>query len=111
VSDGDPWAFDPDAPPRGRHFKWGVNGQTGQLLVWEVRFNGAADAGPFHVDVLSEAWGRDPDLPADVLGGCSIAENTVRIWHFAGQPTPDEVLAWVSDSFPGLHIITPEHAE
>ena len=56
-------------PIDGTEYKWGINGASGELTIWQV--GGPGDGHPDHLSVLSQRWGRD-DLhqPGDLLGSC-----------------------------------------
>ena len=90
----------------GTEFKWGLNGETGELTIWQV--GGPGDGHPDHAGVLSEAWGRD-DLyqPGDLLGTTYVDQNAVKILaHHCTELSdlPEPLLAWARESFPDHEI-------
>jgi hypothetical protein len=86
------WSPDPSPPP-GRQFKWGLNGETGEFVVWEV--GGPGDGFPSHADYLEPAWGRDVPSPLDTLGAAGIEPS--RIWLLATRnEVPAEAAAWLA---------------
>lgn len=48
--------------------KWGWNGQTGQVDVWKT-IGGSSDGKPYHRDVLTQLWGRQPVTFTGGIGG------------------------------------------
>ena len=92
----------------GTEFKWGLNGETGELTIWQV--GGPGDGHPDHLGVLSEAWGRD-DLyqPGDLLGTTYIDQNSIKIFAYRSTLTelselPEPLLAWARETFPNHEL-------
>lgn len=103
--DGD-WT--PQLEPReGREYKWGRDGQTGHLTIWEI--SGPGDGLPTHDEQLSKDWGRpDHYRPGDILGTAFISDDTVHITIYgadsqSAQP-PEQLLAWTHTNYPGLPV-------
>lgn len=85
-------------------FKWGWNGETGEVTVWEVA--GPGDGFPSHHAYLSTAWGRAPRVGggADVVGFAEWQPPTLAI-HAHGATLPEAVEAHFRTAFPGASII------
>jgi hypothetical protein len=98
---------DPDWQPQlerhtGRAFKWGLNGQTGALEVWEV--HGPGDGLPSHQDHLQVVWGRSPTLAADRLGIADVDQDQVRLAAYFQNTVPEAAVVWASRTFPN-HVV------
>ena len=90
----------------GTEYKWGLNGETGELMIWQV--GGPGDGHPDHISVLREAWGRD-DLyqPGDLLGTSYVDQDAVKIFAYHStelSDLPEPLLAWVRESFPNHEL-------
>jgi hypothetical protein len=92
----------------GTEFKWGLNGDTGELTIWQV--GGPGDGHPDHRSVLSEVWGRD-DLyqPGDLLGTSHVDQDAVKIFAYRSSLTelrelPEPLLAWARETFPNHEL-------
>jgi hypothetical protein len=109
VTEGQKWA--PElGPPAGDQYKWGVNGETGELTIWEV--SGPGDGFPSHETYLATAWGRRPRYDgADIFGAVAVEEARVgiRVYRSGDGPggtdeVPEPLLAWARETFPGREI-------
>ena len=93
--------------PNGREFKWGIDGSSGELTVWEV--GGPGDGLPVHSDVLTEAWRRDDHYrPGDLLGVLRVdAEQLTVLVYFVESPAevPGPLVEWANTVFPN-HTVT-----
>ena len=94
--------------PAGREFKWGIDGSTGELTVWEV--GGPGDGLPAHGEVLTEAWGRDNHFrPGDLLGVIRVDadELTVSVYFVELPPeVPAPLREWAKTVFPDHTVST-----
>jgi hypothetical protein len=97
--------------PAGRAFKWGIDGSSGELTVWEV--GGPGDGLPTHAEVLTKAWGRDDHYrPGDLIGTARIEDASVDLVVYAttddGQrpAVPEQIIQWARASFPGMTVRT-----
>ena len=83
-------------------FKWGIDGSTGELTVWEV--GGPGDGLPVHSEVLTEAWGRDDHYrPGDLLGWLLVSPEDITVHvYFVESPAevPAPLRAWANTVFP-----------
>jgi hypothetical protein len=82
----------------GRSYKWGLNGQTGDLAVWEV--HGPGDGLPSHEDHLGDRWGRSPSLAQDRLGIAHVDQHQVELAAYFANTVPEPVLNWARRTFP-----------
>jgi hypothetical protein len=102
MTEPDDWTPQLDSPA-GDQFKWGLNGDTGQLTIWEVA--GPGDGFPSHETYLATAWGRRPRFDGqDVLGYALADQGTVLLVAYQQQPVPAELHEWAKTTFPGLQL-------
>lgn len=99
--------------PDGREFKWGIDGSSGELTVWEV--GGPGDGLPIHAEVLTNAWGRDDHYrPGDLLGAVWVeSEQLTVVVYFVEPPAevPPPLRDWASRTFPAhtVRLADPGH--
>ncbi len=82
-------------------FKWGIDGSTGELTVWEV--GGPGDGLPVHSEVLTEAWGRDDHYrPGDLLGWLLVSPEDIKVsvYFESAAEVPPPLRAWANTVFP-----------
>ena len=80
MTESEDWT--PDlGPPSGDQYKWGLNGDTGELTIWEV--SGPGDGFPSHDTYLATAWGRRPRYD----GRDSSAPRSCGTPMFSSSPT------------------------
>jgi hypothetical protein len=86
-------------PINGDQFKWGLNGSTGELTIWEV--GGPGDGFPSHQDELAAAWGRESlHQSGDILGSLTVGKAELTIVAYERSDAPREVLLWALTHFP-----------
>ena len=91
-------------PLEGDQYKWGLNGDTGQLTIWEV--GGPGDGFPSHDTYLATAWGRRPHHDSrDVLGYATVrGEGDVLLVAYQSAELPPELIRWAEATFPGRPV-------
>jgi hypothetical protein len=95
-------------PIAGDHFKWGLNGATGELTIWEV--GGPGDGFPSHDAQLSAAWGRKTlHQPGDILGSLIVGTDLLTIVAYDQSGAPLEVVAWAQRYFPKHTVMVNRH--
>jgi hypothetical protein len=103
MSDADDWAPLFDQLPALR-FKWGLNGDSHVLTIWEV--SGPGDGFPTHATYLATAWGRSIRHDRDILGHASVDDTTVYLAAYGNASVPDELTAWARQQFPEKQLET-----
>lgn len=100
---------DDDWTPRdefesGIRLKWGLNGETGDLALWEVA--GPGDGFPVHSEYLLARWGRPPHFDRGDLVGSVNGDGTNLSVLAYGAAVPDALLALLRERFPGAKLVT-----
>ncbi len=88
----------------GLRFKWGLNGESRALTIWEV--SGPGDGFPSHATYLATAWGRSIRHDRDTLGHASVDDSAVYLAAYGTASLPDELIAWARQRFPMKRVET-----
>jgi hypothetical protein len=90
-------------PPAGDQYKWGLDGDTGELTVWEV--GGPGDGFPSHDTYLATAWGRRPRYDGrDQLGYAIVRDADVLLVAYQEAELPPKLTHWAEAAFPGRPV-------
>jgi hypothetical protein len=103
MNDPDAWAPLFDQLPALR-FKWGLNGDSRALMIWEV--SGPGDGFPTHATYLETAWGRSIRHDRDILGHATVNDSKVYLAAYGNASVPDELTAWARQRFPKKRVGT-----
>jgi hypothetical protein len=99
----DPTDWAPSLASNAMQLKWGFNGETGEVTVWEVA--GPGDGFPSHRAYLTTAWGRAPQgTQGDVVGFAEWRPPTLAI-HVYRAELPAAVEAHFRTVYPGAHLV------
>lgn len=102
MDENDEWAPGVTPDPEATPLKWGYNGGTGAVTVWEVA--GPGDGYPSHQAYLTTAWGRAPRrAEGDVVGFAEWRPPTLAI-HVDGGELPAAVDAHFRTAYPDARI-------
>jgi hypothetical protein len=103
VTSEDDWTPSFEAGLSGERFKWAYNGQTREVVVWEV--GGPGDGLPTHRDHLLEYWHREVHPgDGDVLGSARQDDATLTLVAYYGARVPDEVVEQFRTRLPNSTI-------
>ena len=103
MDSSDEWAPDFAPDPETTQLKWGFNGATGEVTVWEVA--GPGDGFPSHNAYLTTAWGRGPRTDkGDIVGFAEWRPPTLVIGTYRAK-LPDAVEAHFRSAFPGADVV------
>lgn len=88
----------------GLRFKWGLDGDSRALTIWEV--SGPGDGFPAHATYLATAWGRSIRHDRDILGHVDVDDSVVFLAAYGNAAVPDELVGWARQRFPGKGVET-----
>jgi hypothetical protein len=103
MSDADDWTPRSEQLP-ALGFKWGFNGESHALTIWEV--SGPGDGFPTHATYLETAWGRSIRHGRDILGHATVDDSAIYLAAYGTAPVPDELIAWARQQFPKKQLET-----